>query len=69
MSNCGDHTSGTGNMLLVNGSPTPDENVWKETVTVTPNTNYAFSTWIQALYPPNPAQLQFSINGKRLRNL
>jgi gliding motility-associated-like protein len=64
LSNCGDHTTGSDKMMLVNGSPVPNVNVWKETVTVTPNTNYAFSTWIQALWPPNPAQLQFSINGK-----
>ena len=69
LSNCKDHTTGTGNMLLVNGAPTPDVNVWKQTVTVTPNTNYAFSTWIQALWPPNPAQLQFSINGKTVGSL
>lgn len=64
LSACGDHTTGNGNMMMVNGSPAPDVNVWEQTVTVTPNTNYAFSTWIQALWPPNPAQLQFSINGK-----
>jgi gliding motility-associated-like protein len=68
LSNCTDHTSGNGNMLLVNGSPTLDVNVWKQTITVTPNTNYAFSTWIQALWPPNPAQLSFSINGSDIGN-
>ena len=69
MSNCSDHTTGSGNMMLVNGASVPDVNVWTETVTVTPNTNYAFSTWIQALYPPNPAQLSFSINGSDIGNL
>lgn len=68
LSSCKDHTSG-GNMLLVNGSPTAGVNVWKQTIAVTPNTNYAFSTWIQALWPPNPAQLQFSINGKTVGSL
>ena len=63
LSNCGDHTGGNGNMMLINGAPTPDVNVWRQSVTVTPNTNYAFSTWVQALWPPNPAQLKFSING------
>ena len=62
MSNCTDHTTGNGNMLLVNGASIPNVTVWAQTVTVTPNTNYAFSTWIQSLYPPNPAQLSFSIN-------
>ncbi|MES1220268.1 MAG: gliding motility-associated C-terminal domain-containing protein, partial [Bacteroidota bacterium] len=66
LSSCKDHTSGVGKMLLVNGSPAADVNVWKQTITVLPNTNYAFSTWIQALWDPNPAQLQFSINGKPL---
>ena len=64
LSACAGHTTGNDNMLLVNGAPVPGVNVWKQTITVTPNTNYAFSTWVQALWPPNPAQLQFSINGK-----
>jgi gliding motility-associated-like protein len=55
--------------MFVNGAPVADVNVWKQTVNVVPNTNYAFSTWIQALYPPNPAQLSFSINGSNLGNL
>ncbi|CAN5413857.1 hypothetical protein BH11BAC3_BH11BAC3_33040 [soil metagenome] len=69
LGNCTDHTTSSGNMMLVNGAPVADVNVWTETVAVTPNTNYAFSTWIQALYPPNPAQLSFSINGGTLGNL
>jgi gliding motility-associated-like protein len=69
LSSCGDHTSGNGNMMLVNGAPTPDLSVWKQTITVTPNTNYAFSTWIQALIVTNPAQLQFSINGNTIGTL
>ena len=69
LSNCTDHTTGNGNMLLVNGSPAPNVNVWRQTVAVTPNTNYAFSSWIQALYPPNPAQLSFSINGSDIGTL
>ena len=69
LSNCGDHSTGNGNMMLVNGAPAADVNVWKQTVTVAPNTNYAFSTWIQALYTPNPAELSFSINGSNIGNL
>jgi gliding motility-associated-like protein len=59
---CKDHTTGSGNMMLVNGASTPDSRIWSETISVTPNTNYAFSTWLQSLDPINPAQLQFSIN-------
>lgn len=66
---CTDHTSGTGRMLLVNGSPTPNVEVWKTTVPVTPNTNYSYSTWICSISSPNPAQLSFSINGNSIGGL
>jgi gliding motility-associated-like protein len=69
LSACGDHTTGNGNMMMVNGAPVADVNVWKQIIAVTPNTNYAFSTWLQALWPPNPAQLRFSINGKDIGTL
>lgn len=60
---CGDHTTGAGNMLVVNGSATPNINVWCQTVNVAPNTNYAFSAWLTSVHPDNPAVLQFKING------
>lgn len=67
-SNCSDHTPAPGTqMMVVNGSGTPNTNVWCQTVTVTPNTDYQFSTWVaSALNDPNVAQLQFSINGSPL---
>lgn len=61
---CNDHTSANGNMMMINGSPASDLNIWKQTVPVIPNTNYAYSIWIQSIVTGNPAQLQFSINGK-----
>lgn len=63
MTPCTDHTSGTGNMMLVNGSEQENVIVWSQTVKVIPNTNYAFSTWLETITNVNPAQLQFSING------
>ena len=60
---CSDHTNGNGQMLLVNGSPTAGKQVWSQAVTIKPNTDYAFSTWLQAVWAPNPADLQFYING------
>ena len=66
---CGDHTTGSGNMMLVNGSPQPDAEIWKTSVTVTPNTNYTFSTWICSISVPNPALLAFSINGNAIGSL
>jgi gliding motility-associated-like protein len=68
-SRCFDHTTGSGNMLLVNGAPTVNQNVWSQTIQVTPNTNYVFSSWIESISPNNPAMLQFSINGVQLGNI
>jgi gliding motility-associated-like protein len=63
---CTDHTTGFGNMLMINGSPVPDAKVWSQTINVVPNTNYTFSLWIQSFSPFNPAQLRFSINGLQM---
>lgn len=63
LDNCVDHTTGNGNFMLVNGAPNANEIVWSQTITVNPNTNYAFSTWLENLASLNPAIVQFSING------
>jgi len=61
-----DHTSGAGNFMAINGAVTPGQFVWCQTVSVQPNTNYAFSTWISTLVTSAPATLAFSINGQLL---
>ena len=67
---CGDHTSGTGNMLIANGAGSPNTNVWCQTVTVSPNTNYLFSCWItNALNETNVANLQFYVNGSPIGSI
>jgi len=65
---CQDHTPTPGtNMLIVNGSGTPNTSVWCQTVDVLPNTDYQFSTWVSsALNDANVAQLQFNIDGANL---
>jgi hypothetical protein len=65
-SSLSDHTTGTGNMLVVNGSATANVVVWTQNITVLPNTDYVFSAWATSVNPQNPAQLQFSINGSPL---
>jgi len=59
---CDDHTTGNGQMMIVNGAAAPNTNVWCKTVPVTPNTDYAFSTWLASTISASPAILQFSIN-------
>jgi len=63
---CEDHTDGTGLMMVVDGSPQANTEVWCQTIDVEPNQNYAFSTWVTSIFRPNPARLQFSINGIQL---
>jgi gliding motility-associated-like protein len=62
----GDHTTGTGNMMIMNGSPTPTD-VWCQTIPVTPFTDYDFSAWIancsSVTVGPDVPTLQFKING------
>ncbi|MCB0739644.1 MAG: gliding motility-associated C-terminal domain-containing protein, partial [Chitinophagaceae bacterium] len=49
-----------------NGTSSTDENIWSQTIAVAPQTNFAFSTWIQSLTATNPVQLIFSINGNEI---
>ncbi|MEY5048726.1 MAG: hypothetical protein RLZZ175_2085 [Bacteroidota bacterium] len=63
---CGDHTSGSGNMMVVNGANTAGVTVWCGSVSVNPNSSYTFSTWVASVHPTSPAILQFSINGVNL---
>ncbi len=57
---------GSGNFMIINGATNPGTNVWTEQITVSPNTYYAFSTWVCTLHVGNEARLQFSINGQQL---
>lgn len=58
----GDHTTGTGNMMVINGAST-SINVWCQTFAVQPNTDYDLSAWgANCSGAGNPAQLQFEIN-------
>ncbi|MDP2161424.1 MAG: lamin tail domain-containing protein, partial [Flavobacterium sp.] len=64
-SNCVDHTSGTGNMMIVDGSTFNGGNdkVWCQTVSVQPGQTYTFSYWVQTIALPNPANIEVLING------
>ena len=58
---------GTGNFMIINGATSPNTNIWTEQITVSPDTYYAFSTWVCTVSPAGDvARLQFSINGVQL---
>lgn len=62
-----DHTSGKGNMMVVNGSTNGNAVVWKTTVkNIEKGRIYAFSTWGVEVGRNNPAQFHFTINNKTL---
>ena len=60
----GDHTSGSGLMMMVNGATSPIT-VWSQLVTLTPNTTYKFSgfqsTWLGDL-----TQLDIRVDGSSI---
>ncbi|MFZ4400682.1 MAG: LamG-like jellyroll fold domain-containing protein [Bacteroidales bacterium] len=64
-SSCPDHTTGSGNMMIINGATTPNEIVWSQTIQIQKNKNYTFSAWVQNVSSSTTvlAQLQFKING------
>ena len=60
----GDHTTGSGKMMEINGSETNHATVWGENnIALTANTNYLFSFWMASEYPSSPAILRLNING------
>lgn len=55
--NCVDHTTGSGNQLIVDGHTTPNSNIWCQTVSVTAGKMYLFRFYVQSVYPVAPPQL------------
>lgn len=65
---CGDHTSGSGNMMIMNASTKGGVKVWCQNVPVDPGKDYEFSAWITSVHRSNPAVLEFQINGTLMGN-
>jgi hypothetical protein len=59
---CGDHTTGSGNMLVVNGGASTSSTIWCQTYTVTPNSSYLFEVWVASLTSASPANLMLFVN-------
>ena len=73
-SSFGDHTSGKGQMLIADGSLTPNQYVWQETVAVANAKDYVFSGWATSAgqvpagshVDPSPAKLAVYVNGVKV---
>jgi uncharacterized repeat protein (TIGR03803 family) len=67
----GDHTTGNGLMMALNGSPKPNDVVWGETINVVPGSTYLFSGWTATWgtsgegTDPSPPVLRILINGQQ----
>lgn len=63
---CQDHTPAPGvNMLIVNGSTTPNQTTWCQSVPVQANTSYQLGAWVaNALNSANVPNLSFTIDGQ-----
>lgn len=63
-----DHTSGAGNMLIANGSTNAGATVWRQTVSIPPNSSYTFSAWTASwgtfggTPDPSPSTLRIFVN-------
>ena len=62
--NHGDHTTGTGLMLIANGSPNHRDYVWKQRVIVEKGKTYEFSAWFMAAvsYGTFKDDIEYSVN-------
>ena len=62
----GDHTTGSGLMMVVNGYTLPDTFFWGQDIAVAANTNYTFTGWFTSALidpDPSPAVISLVING------
>ncbi|WBA42295.1 cadherin-like domain-containing protein [Hymenobacter canadensis] len=60
----GDHTTGSGNYLIVDGATTANRTIWEQTVAgLVANQPYQFSFWLLNAIGSNKAQIQVSSNG------
>jgi gliding motility-associated-like protein len=66
---CGDHTTGSGNMMILNAACTgaPGADFWCQTIAVTPNTDYFFSSFFaNANTDPTTAVIALAIDGTQV---
>ncbi|MEO0871012.1 MAG: PEPxxWA-CTERM sorting domain-containing protein [Pseudomonadota bacterium] len=59
----GDNTTGTGNMLIVNGSQNLNDIVWQsQIIPISSLTDYFFEAFVMSVFPRNPSVLTFTVS-------
>lgn len=66
--NFGDHTTGTGLMLIANGATQANKVVWSARLPTATDTAYHLSAWAATAYLPE-ATLRFTVNGSQVGDL
>lgn len=61
---CVDHSSGNGNMLLVNGSTIAGQVIWSQTVAVNPGSQYEFTSLLQKISAVEFPGIRLLVNGE-----
>ncbi len=64
--NFGDHTTGSGKMLVVNGATSGNPAIWRQTISLGANTSYCFRAWTGTAVSGGPANLMLRINGSQV---
>lgn len=64
----GSGSPNSGNFLVVDGSDQPNQNIWCQTIPVSPNTYYEFEMELASMLAISPAILSVEINGTPLPN-
>jgi GTPase SAR1 family protein len=65
---CPDHTTGSGNLFYTDGPTSIGASVWKQTISVQPNTNYTFSAWVANTYASSdPSDPSYTVNATNAR--
>ncbi|TWU37529.1 tRNA nuclease WapA precursor [Novipirellula aureliae] len=62
----GDHTSGDGLMMIVNGATNGVHTVWGQKIKVNANTKYNFGAWAATTFEESPSRIQFFVNGEMI---
>ncbi|HRI01741.1 MAG TPA: gliding motility-associated C-terminal domain-containing protein [Saprospiraceae bacterium] len=60
---CGDHTTGAGNQMIINGSVSAGSNVWCQTVGLSAGKMYLFKFQLQSVVGGNPPLIDIQFNG------
>ena len=67
--NEGDHTTGSGNMMAINGTTTSGILSWGQTVNVVSGTEYDLSFWMMSLFGSGSTTLGISFDGTTVKTV